>query len=100
MFGKTTVNQRALPAARDAGDDGKDALGNLHGDVAEIVECCVLDQKMSFSGSRLLFQRLMPGKVFSCQRVALFELFDGTFEHNRPTGPSGAWPHIDDMIGN
>ena len=100
MFGKTAVNQRALPAARDAGDDGKNALGNLHRDVAEIVECRVLDEKMSFSGSRFLFQRLMLGKVFSRQRAALFELFERTFEHNCPTGPSGAWPHIDDVIGN
>src|ERR1700684_3312967 len=99
MFGKTAVNQRALPAARDAGDDSKNAFGNLDRDVAEIVECGVLDQKMSFSGSRFFFQRLMPGKVLSRQRVALFKSVERTFEHNRPTGPSGAWPHIDDVIG-
>ena len=100
MFGKTAVNQRALPTARDAGDDGKNALGNLYRDVAEIVECRVLDEKMSFCGPRFLFQRLMPGKVFSRQRVALFEVFERALEHNGPTRPSGAWPHIDDVIGN
>ena len=55
---------------------------------------------MSFSGSRFLFQRLMLGKVFSRQRVTLLELFEGTFEHYCSSGPSGAWPHIDDVIGN
>src|SRR5262249_54774706 len=98
MLGKTTVNQRALSAPRDAGDDGKNALGNLHRDVAEIVECRVLDEKVSFSGPRFLFQCLMLGKVFSCQRVALLERFERTLEHNCSTGPSGARPHIDDVI--
>jgi hypothetical protein len=100
MFGKTAVNERALPAASDAGDDGKNAFGNLHCDVAEIVECRVLDEKMSFPRPRFLFRRLMVRKVFSRQRVTFFELFERTFEHNRSTGPSGAWPHVDDVISN
>jgi hypothetical protein len=100
MFGKPAVNQRALPAARDAGDGGENAFGNLHCNVAEIVECRVLDEKMPFPHTRFLFQRLMLRKVFACQRVTLFELFERTFEHNRSTGPAGAWPHVDDVIGN
>src|SRR3982074_2246367 len=100
MFGKTAVNQRALPAASNAGDGGENALGNLHCDVVEIVECRVLDEKMPFSCARFLFQRLMLRKIFSRQRVTLFELFERTFEHDRSSGASGAWPHVDDVIGD
>lgn len=100
MFGKTAVNQRALPAASDAGDGGENAFGNLHRDVVEIVECRVLDEKMPFPCARFLFQRLMLRKVFSRQRVTLCELFERAFEDNRSSGPSGAWPHVDDVISN
>src|SRR4051812_21207188 len=100
MFGEAAVDQRALPAASDAGDGGEDAFGNLHRDVVEIVERRVLDEEMPFPCARLLLQRLMLREVFSRQRVALFELFEGTFEHNRPPVPPGAWPHVDDVISD
>src|ERR1700722_19107751 len=100
MFGKTAVNERALPAARDAGNYGENTFGNPHRDVAEVVERRVLHQKMSFTRARFLLQSLMLGKVFSRRRVALFELFERTLEHDSSTGPAGAWPHIDDVIGD
>src|SRR6185312_14601772 len=100
MFGKTAVDQRTLPAARDAGDDGENDIGNLHCDVAEIIECRILDDKMSFSRARFLFQHLMLRKVFPRHSATLFELSERAFEHNRSTGSSCAWPHVDDVISN
>src|SRR5690349_20674997 len=100
MFGETAMNQRAFPAASDAGDDGENPFGNLHSDVAEVVKCRVLNEKMHFCRARFLFQRLMLRKVFARERVTLFELFERTFEHNRSTGPAGTWTHVDDVISN
>ena len=94
------VDERGLSRPRDAGDDGEDAEGHIHVDVAQIVQARAADlaHPRALAGGRL--QRRAVVEMAAGDRVGGAEPRDVALVCDAPARAARARAEVDDVVGD
>lgn len=99
LLRETPAHQRALPRARDAGDDGQHALREGDRDVFQVVQARVLDADAARRGAHVPSQRLLAAELLPRARAGAKQTRDVTLIDHATAVHAGTGSHVDHVVG-